>query len=111
MVPLALPTSNALNLVTTTAAITTRLVGASELRFTYTGTGRNRHLYAQVADDTTGLVPGNIAPPIPVTLEGHSRTATIALEPVALTLANGRTVTLQLVASAGSTRSSTRRGW
>jgi ABC-2 type transport system ATP-binding protein len=37
--------------------------------------------------------------PIPVTLDGQSRTITIPLEQVAQTLSQGQTLTLQIVAS------------
>jgi ABC-2 type transport system ATP-binding protein len=46
------------------------------------------------------LVLGNQVTPIPVTLDGTTRTANIPLEMVAHTLAPGQTVTLQIVASA-----------
>jgi ABC-2 type transport system ATP-binding protein len=99
LIPLAFPAINAVNL-TVPATTTTHLVGAPELTLTYSGAGSSRHVYAQLVDDTTGLVLGGIATPIPVTLDGRTHTVTIPLEPVAHTLAPGQTVTLQLVASA-----------
>jgi ABC-2 type transport system ATP-binding protein len=57
-------------------------------------------VYAQLVDDTTGLVLGNHVTPIPVTLDGATHTVKIPLEMVAHTLAPTETVTLQLVASA-----------
>lgn len=92
--------ANALNLTVPAAATTTYIVGAPELTFTYSGTGLARHVYAQLVDDTTGLVLGNLVTPIPVTLDGQTHTVTIPMEMVAHTLAPGETVTLQLVASA-----------
>ena len=83
------------------ATTETYLVGAPELTLTYSGTGSSRHVYAQLVDDSTGLVLGYIATPIPVTLDGTTRTVTVDLEPVAHTLRPGESVTLQLVASAG----------
>ena len=71
-----------------------------KLEFTYSGTGASTHVYAQLVDDTTGLVLGNQVTPIPVTLDGETHTAKIPLEMVAHTLAPGETVTLQMVASA-----------
>ncbi len=91
---------NAVNLTTTQATSTTYIVGAPELEFTYSGTGYSRHVYAQLVDDSTGLVIGNQVTPIPVTLDGKTHTAKVALEPVAHTLAPGQTVTVQIVASA-----------
>ncbi|HEX2283913.1 MAG TPA: X-Pro dipeptidyl-peptidase, partial [Mycobacterium sp.] len=75
-------------------------VGAPELTLTYSGTGGSRHVYAQLVDDTTGLVLGNLVTPVPVTLDGQEHTVTVSLEMVAHTLRPGETVTLQLVASA-----------
>jgi ABC-2 type transport system ATP-binding protein len=93
---------NALNLTIPGASTTTYIVGAPQLTFTYAGTGVSRHVYAQLVDDTTGLVLGNQVTPIPVTLDGQTHTVTIPLEMVAATLNPGETVTLQLVASAAS---------
>jgi len=91
---------NALDLTTPAATETTYIVGAPELTVTYSGTGSGRHVYAQLVDDTTGLVLGNLATPVPVTLDGRTHTVTVRLEQVAHTLRPGETVTLQLVASA-----------
>lgn len=96
----AAPAPNAVHLTTTAAVTTTYIVGAPELEFSYAGTGYTRHVYAQLVDDSTGLVLGNQVTPIPVTLDGETHTAKISLEPVAHTLAPGQTVTLQIVASA-----------
>ncbi|MDT5315800.1 MAG: type transport system ATP-binding protein [Mycobacterium sp.] len=92
--------ANAYNLTTPAATTTTYVVGAPQLTFTYSGIGTSRHVYAQLVDDTTGLVLGNLVTPIPVTLDGQSHQATFALEEVAQTLEPGETLTLQLVASA-----------
>ena len=92
--------ANALNLTTPAAATTTYIVGAPELTFTYSGTGVARHVYAQLVDDTTGLVLGNLVTPVPVTLDGQTHTVSIPMEMVAHTLRPRETVTLQLVASA-----------
>jgi ABC-2 type transport system ATP-binding protein len=94
--------ANALNLTTPAAATTTYIVGAPQLTLTYSGTGVARHVYAQLVDDTTGLVLGNLVTPVPVTLDGQTHTVTVPMEMVAHTLRPGETVTLQLVASAVS---------
>ena len=101
LIPLGFKAINAVNLTIPAAATTTYVVGAPELTLTYSGTGSSRHVYAQLVDDTTGLVLGNIVTPIPVTLDGHPHTVSLSLEPVAHTLRPGQTVTLQLVSSAG----------
>ncbi|MET4430081.1 CocE/NonD family hydrolase [Mycolicibacterium sp. 624] len=100
-VPLSFKAINAVNLTVPAAATTTYLVGAPELTLTYSGTGVSRHVYAQLVDDTTGLVLGYVVTPIPVTLDGQTHTVTVALEQVAHTLRPGQTVTLQLVSTAG----------
>ena len=99
-VPLAFKAPNAVN-IRVPATTQTYLMGAPELTLTYSGTGSSRHVYAQLVDDSSGLVLGYIATPIPVTLDGTTRTVTVDLEPVAHTLRPGESVTLQLVASAG----------
>ena len=48
--------TNAVNLTVPAQAATTYIVGAPELEFTYSGTGSSRYVYAQLVDDTTGLV-------------------------------------------------------
>jgi ABC-2 type transport system ATP-binding protein len=82
----------------------TKVVGAPELTFTYSGLGTARTLYAQVVDDKTGLVLGNLATPIPVTLDGGTHTVTTelgTLNSIAYTAASpGSTLTIQLVSSA-----------
>jgi ABC-2 type transport system ATP-binding protein len=92
--------TNAVELTTAAQTTTSYIVGAPQLEFTYSGTGISKHVYAQLVDDTTGLVLGNQVTPIPVTLDGETHTVKIPLEMVAHTLAPGETVTLQLVASA-----------
>jgi ABC-2 type transport system ATP-binding protein len=94
--------ANALNLTIPAVSTATYIVGAPQLTFTYSGTGVSRHVYAQLVDDSTGIVLGNQATPIPVTLDGQTHTVSIPLEMVAATLNPGQTVTLQLVASAAS---------
>lgn len=94
--------ANALNLTIPAATTTRYIVGAPQLTLTYSGTGVARHVYAQLVDDTTGLVLGNQVTPIPVTLDGQEHELSIPLEMVAQTLLPGQTVTLQLVSSAAS---------
>jgi ABC-2 type transport system ATP-binding protein len=91
---------NALNLTIPKATSTTYIVGAPQLTLTYSGTGTSRHVYAQLVDDTTGLVLGNLVTPVPVTLDGQTHTVSVPMEMVAQTLKPGESVTLQLVASA-----------
>jgi ABC-2 type transport system ATP-binding protein len=101
LIPFAAKAPVAVNLTIPEVVTTTYVVGAPEVTLNYSGTGSSRHLYAQLIDDSTGFVIGSIATPIPVILDGNTHAVTVALEPVALTLLPGQTVTLQLVGSAG----------
>lgn len=80
-------------------ATTVQLVGAPALTFTYSGVGTSRFVYAQLVDDQTGLVLGNLVTPVPVTLDGRSHTVAVAMEHVAHTLAPGQSLTLQITGS------------
>lgn len=100
-IPYSLPAINGVELRVPASTATTYLVGAPTLTLTYSGTGTARHVYAQLFDNTTGLVLGSLATPVPVNLDGDTHTVTIDLEPVAHTLRPGESVTLQLVSSAG----------
>jgi ABC-2 type transport system ATP-binding protein len=91
---------NAVNLTIPAATTTTYIVGAPHLSFTYSGMGTSSHVYAQLVDDTTGLVLGNLVTPVPVTLDGQTHTVSVPMEMVAQTFSPGQTLTLQLVASA-----------
>lgn len=90
---------NALNLTTPALTATTVVVGAPQLTLRYRGTGIDRHVYAQLVDDSTGMVLGSQVTPIPVTLDGQTHSISIPLEPVAHALKPGQTVTVQLMAS------------
>jgi ABC-2 type transport system ATP-binding protein len=50
------------------------VVGAPLVSFTYSGVGNAKAVYAQVVDNATGQVLGNINTAIPVTLDGKERT-------------------------------------
>ena len=95
--------SNALNLSVPVSS-GTQIVGAPELTFTYSGVGTSRAVYAQIVDEQTGRVLGNIVTPIPVTLDGQTRTVSVALGQLAdiayTAPSGGGTLTLQLVGTA-----------
>ena len=97
--PSAAPALNAVNLEVPAATETTHIIGAPELTLTYSGIGNARNVYAQIVDDTTHLVLGNLATPIPVDLDGQTHTVTYSLEQVAQTLEPGQSVTVQIVTS------------
>jgi ABC-2 type transport system ATP-binding protein len=99
----AAPAGNAINL-TVPVPTGTQIVGAPQLSFTYSGLGTTRTVYAQIVDDQTGLVLGNIDTPIPVTLDGQTHTVSIALGTLAdiayTAVSPDSSLTLQLVGSA-----------
>jgi ABC-2 type transport system ATP-binding protein len=92
--------SNALTL--TVPPQDAQIVGAPELTLTYSGIGTNDHIYAQIVDDQTGLVVGNLVTPISVTMDGQSHTVTVPLADIAYSMDADptHTLTLQLVGSA-----------
>ncbi|GAA1682328.1 hypothetical protein MMUR_23710 [Mycolicibacterium murale] len=84
-----------------TAQSPVHVVGAPTLTMTYSGLGTSRAVYAQLVDDKTGLVVGNLVTPIPVTLDGRQRTVEIAMENIAYTMADPQDrLRLQIVDSA-----------
>ena len=102
-----------MELTTEEAETTTYIVGAPKLTFTYSGTGSSSHVYAQLVDNTTGLVLGNQVTPIAVTLAGARHEAVVDLEPVAHTLAPAECVDDQADAAnrrCGGDQSAGRRG-
>lgn len=92
---------NALNVEITVPNADTTIVGAPTLSFEYSGRGSGRAVYAQIVDETTGRVLGNIATAIPVTLDGKSYTTSVSLENIVYTsqAANSK-LTLQIVSAA-----------
>ncbi len=95
--------TNAVNVTIKAGTKSVTIVGAPRLSVTYSGATpageRPTRVFAQLVDDTTGLVLGNQITPIAVTLDGRPHTLTVPLEIIAHTLATGETLTLQLVAS------------
>ena len=92
---------NALDVNITVAAKDTEIVGAPTVSFTYSGRGNSDAVYAQIVDNATGRVLGNIVTPIPVTLDGKSHTVTASIADIAYTSQTaGASLTLQIVGSA-----------
>jgi ABC-2 type transport system ATP-binding protein len=78
------------------------IVGAPTVSFTYSGFGNAKAVYAQIVDNATGQVLGNINTPIPVTLDGREHTVTaFPIANIAYTPPStpGATLTLQIVAN------------
>ena len=89
---------NAVNLPVPPPAAPKLLVGAPRLSLTYSGTGSAPagHVYAQVVDEARGLVVGNQATPLALTLDGRPHALSLPLEAIASTAAAGARYTLQL---------------
>ena len=81
-------------------ATTTQIVGTSQLAMTYAGIGTSRDVYAQLVDNKTGLVVGDLVTPVPVILDGRTHTVTVPLEAIAYTMTPSDPLTLQLIGSA-----------
>ena len=77
------------------------VVGAPSLSVTYTGTAvpAKTFVYAQIVNPRNGFVLGNIATPIPVTLDGQQHSISRELEMVAARAPAGGGYTLQLTPS------------
>lgn len=78
------------------------IVGAPKVSFTYSGIGNAKAVYAQIVDNATGQVLGNINTPIPVTLDGKEHTIdAFSIADIAYTAPGtaGASLTLQIVAN------------
>ncbi|WP_313674774.1 CocE/NonD family hydrolase [Mycolicibacterium sp.] len=78
------------------------IVGAPKVSFTYSGIGNAKAVYAQIVDNATGQVLGNIISAIPVTLDGKEHTVeAFPIANIAYTapVTPGATLTLQIVAN------------
>lgn len=102
----ATPTNNSLK-VDFTPPAGNKIVGAPTVSFTYQGLGTSRAVYAQVVDNATGRVLGNIVTQIPVTLDGREHTVEVEIANIAYTApAEGASLTVQIVPSASLYRNS-----
>ncbi|MUL79279.1 CocE/NonD family hydrolase [Mycolicibacterium sp. CBMA 226] len=98
--PMPTKAQNAINIpLTLPMTGTTQLVGSPTVTVNYSGIGTSRFIYAQIVDNNTGRVVGNVVTPVPVTLDGQAHQATVDLEAIAYTAKPGDSLTLQLVAS------------
>lgn len=91
---------NALNL-DAAPPVGTVIAGAPSLSFTYTGLGTSHAVYAQLVDNATGQVVGNIVTPVTVFLDGRERRVSIPMADIAYTVNNpSDSLTLQITSSA-----------
>lgn len=94
------PARNAINMAVAPPT-GTRVAGSPTLSFTYNGLGTSRAVYAQLVDNATGRVVGNIVTPVPVTLDGRQHTVEIPMENIAYTVYQpSDSLTLQITSSA-----------
>ncbi len=97
----ATPAVNAVNLPIPGPASDANVVGAPHLDLTYRGTAlpQSTWIYAQFVNPRNGTVLGNLATPIPLTLDGQRHSISRDLEMVAGRAPAGGGYTLQLTAS------------
>jgi len=93
--------ANAVNVPIGGPGAAANVVGAPHLHLTYHGTAvpQQTWVYAQFANPRNGTVLGNIATPIPLTLDGQTHSISRDLEMVAGRAPAGGGYTLQLTAS------------
>lgn len=94
--------SNAINVQVDTTGVS-QIVGSPTLTFDYQGLGTNRFVYAQLVDNATGLVVGNLVTPVAVTMDGQVHTATVDMENIVYTVANPAVDNLTLQITSAST--------
>ncbi|WP_328362144.1 CocE/NonD family hydrolase [Mycobacterium sp. NBC_00419] len=99
---LASKAQNAINVAVNTTGIN-QIVGAPTLSFDYQGLGTNRFVYAQLVDNATGLVVGNLITPVAVTMDGQTHTATVNMENIVYTVANPNVDNLTLQITSATT--------
>lgn len=97
------PASNAINVAITVGA-GTQVVGAPKVSFDYQGIGTTRAVYAQVVNNATGQILGNVVTPLPVTLDGKQHTLTVDLSDIVYTYDPKATggLTVQITSSASA---------
>jgi ABC-2 type transport system ATP-binding protein len=99
---LASKASNAINVNLDLTGLT-QAVGSPTVSFDYQGIGTSRFVYAQLVDNNTGLVVGNLVTPVPVTLDGQARSVSFSMENIVYTSNNPvdpGNLTLQITSSA-----------
>lgn len=92
--------TNAVTIDLTNPSGAANVVGAPHVVIDYSGLGTSRHIYAQVVDNKTGLVVGNIVSPVPVTLNGRDQQVEIDLEDIAYTMTPDSDLSLQIFTTA-----------
>ncbi|MCX6481053.1 MAG: X-Pro dipeptidyl-peptidase (S15 family), partial [Mycobacterium sp.] len=98
----ASPATNAIDVAVPSAQLGsgTQVVGAPTVSFSYRGLGTSGAVFAQVIDNATGAVLGNVVTPVPVVLDGRERTVTADIAEIAYTVGEGDSLTVQITSSA-----------
>lgn len=91
---------NAINVSVPASWDTRYIAAAPRLTFSYSGTGDSRFVYAQLVDNATRRVLGNVVTPIPVTLDGLPHQVDIPMAAIAYTQCWTDSLTLQITSSA-----------
>ncbi|MCP2340887.1 alpha/beta hydrolase family protein [Actinomadura rupiterrae] len=109
----AQPAKNALTVPIPMPAADGQAVGVPHLRFSYQGRALHPQtaVYAQIVDLDTGLVVGNQATPIPITLDGRRRTTECELEAVSWKVGPGHRLALQITPGTALFTSQKAIGW
>lgn len=94
------PATNAVNVAIPRSAGILHIAGEPVLTFSYSGNGDSRFVYAQLVDDTTRRVVGNMVTPIPVTMDGQRHQVSIPMAAIAYTKYRRDSLTLQITSSA-----------
>jgi ABC-2 type transport system ATP-binding protein len=80
------------------AAAAAQVAGEPKLTLSYTATGTGGgHVFAQIVDQTRGVVLGNQVTPIPIALDGAPHTVTRSLEGVAASVTPSSRYALQII--------------
>jgi ABC-2 type transport system ATP-binding protein len=90
--------ANAVNVAVPAPSAAVQAVGEPVLSLTYTATGAapEGYAFAQIVDETRGVVVGNQVRPIPLSLDGEQHTIERPLEGIAASLTPQSKLTLQI---------------
>ncbi|MEV5575850.1 CocE/NonD family hydrolase [Spirillospora sp. NPDC052269] len=109
----AQPAKNALTVQIPSPKADGQAVGVPHLKLTYQGRALHPRtaVYAQIVDVDTGLVVGNQATPVPITLDGRRHTVDRDLEAVSWKIGPGHRLALQITPGTALFTSQKALGW
>ena len=91
------PATNAVSVTVPPPGGDAQVAGEPALSLTYSATGAVTHVFAQIVDQTRGVVVGNQVTPIPVTADGGSHTVKRSLEGIAASVSPSSRLVLQVI--------------